>query len=134
MLDASREDAKRMMSKVSGADRVKLDEYFSSLRESEKSLQRSERWLSQEHVDVPFPENVPFKTDGLTEYLQKILKCAYFNERSTYLDLLFLAFKFDITRVANCMVNGIGLVIIRIRTRSKAKQDLLRTLKLTRPT
>ena len=101
MLDATREEAKSMMRQVSEADRVKLDEYFSSLRESEKSIQRSERWLSEKHVDVPFPENVPFKTDGLTEYLQKILKCAYFNERSTYLDLLFLAFKFDVTRVAN---------------------------------
>jgi hypothetical protein len=101
MLDASRDEAKSMMGKVSEADRVKLDEYFSSLRESEKSIQRSERWLREKHVDVPFPEKVPFKTDGLTEYLQKILKCAYFNERSTYLDLLFLAFKFDITRVAN---------------------------------
>lgn len=101
MLDASREEAKSMMRKASEADRAKLDEYFSSLRESEMSLQRSERWLSEEHVDVPFPENVAYKTDGLTEYLQKILKCTYFNERSTYLDLLFLAFKFDITRVAN---------------------------------
>ena len=101
MLDATREEAKSMMRQVSEADRVKLDEYFSSLRESEKSIQRSERWLSEKHVDVPFPENVAFKTDGLTEYLQKILKCTYFNERSTYLDLLFLAFKFDITRVAN---------------------------------
>ena len=101
MLDATREEAKSMMRQVSEADRGKLDEYFSSLRESEKSIQRSERWLSEKHVDVPFPENVPFKTDGLTEYLQKILKCTYFNERSTYLDLLFLAFKFDITRVAN---------------------------------
>ena len=107
MLDASRDDAKSLMRRVSEADRVKLDEYFSSLRESEKSLQRSERWLSQEHVDVPFPENVPFKTDGLTEYLQKILKCSYFNERSTYLDLLFLAFKFDITRVVNFYMVGL---------------------------
>ncbi|MGI9466193.1 MAG: DUF1552 domain-containing protein, partial [Rubripirellula sp.] len=39
MLDASREDAKSMMNKVSQGDRAKLDEYFSSLRESEKSLQ-----------------------------------------------------------------------------------------------
>jgi len=101
MLDATRDEAKSMMRKVSEGDREKLEEYFSSLRESEKSLQRSERWLSEKQVDVPFPENVPFKTDGLTEYLQKILKCSYFNERSTYLDLLFLAFKFDITRVAN---------------------------------
>ena len=101
MLDATRDEAKSIMRTVSEADRVKLDEYFSSLRESEKSLQRSQRWLSEKHIDVPFPENVPFKTDGLTEYLQKILKCAYFNERSTYLDLLFLAFKFDVTRVAN---------------------------------
>ncbi len=101
MLDATRDEAKSMMRTVSEADRVKLDEYFSSLRESEKSLQRSQRWLSEKHVDVPFPEKVPFKTDGLTEYLQKILKCTYFNERSTYLDLLFLAFKFDVTRVAN---------------------------------
>ena len=101
MLDATRDEAKSIMRTVSEADRVKLDEYFSSLRESEKSLQRSQRWLSEKHIEVPFPENVPFKTDGLTEYLQKILKCAYFNERSTYLDLLFLAFKFDVTRVAN---------------------------------
>ena len=71
MLDASREDAKSMMNKVSQADRVKLDEYFSSLRESEKSIQRSERWLNKKHVDVPFPENVKFETDGLSEYLEK---------------------------------------------------------------
>ena len=101
MLDASREDAKSMMLKVSEADRVKLDEYFSSLREAEKSIQRSERWLSQKHIDVPFPENVKFKTDGLSEYSQKILVCPHFNQRSTYLDLLFLAYKYDVTRVAN---------------------------------
>ena len=101
MLDASRDDAKSMMRKVSEADRVKLDEYFSSLRESEKSIQRSEHWLSQKDVEVPFPENVKFKTDGLSEYSQKILVCPHFNQRSTYLDLLFLAFKFDVTRVAN---------------------------------
>ena len=101
MLDASRDDAKSMMRKVSEADRVKLDEYFSSLRESEKSIQRSERWLSQKDVEVPFPENVKFKTDGLSEYSQKILVCPHFNQRSTYLDLLFLAYKFDVTRVAN---------------------------------
>ena len=101
MLDATREEAKSMMRKVSEADRVKLDEYFSSLRESEKSIQRSERWLSQKDVEVPFPENVKFKTDGLSEYSQKILVCPHFNQRSTYLDLLFLAFKYDVTRVAN---------------------------------
>jgi hypothetical protein len=101
MLDASRDDAKSMMNKVSEADRVKLDEYFSSLRESEKSIQRSERWLNKKHVDVPFPENVEFETDGLSEYSKKILVCPHFNKRSTYLDLLFLAFKYDVTRVAN---------------------------------
>jgi hypothetical protein len=101
MLDASRDDAKSMMRKVSEADRIKLDEYFSSLRESEKSIQRSERWLNKKRVDVPFPENVKFKTDGLSEYSQKILVCPHFNQRSTYLDLLFLAFKYDVTRVAN---------------------------------
>ena len=101
MLDASRDDAKSMMRKVSAADRVKLDEYFSSLRESEKSIQRAERWLSQKDVEVPFPENVKFKTDGLSEYSQKILVCPHFNQRSTYLDLLFLAYKYDVTRVAN---------------------------------
>ena len=101
MLDASREDAKSIMRQVSKQDRVKLEEYFSSLRESEKSIQRSERWLNSEHVEVPFPENVKFKTDGLSDYSQKILVCPHFNQRSTYLDLLFLAYKFDVTRVAN---------------------------------
>ena len=101
MLDASRDDAKSMMRKVSEEDRVKLDEYFSSLRESEKSIQRAEQWLSQKDVEAPFPENVKFKTDGLSEYSQKILVCPHFNQRSTYLDLLFLAYKYDVTRVAN---------------------------------
>jgi len=101
MLDASRDDAKSMMSKVSQKDRAKLDEYFSSLRESEKSIQRAEQWLNKKHVEVPFPENVKFDTDGLSEYSQKILVCPHFNQRSTYLDLLFLAFKYDVTRVAN---------------------------------
>ena len=101
MLDASRDDAKSMMRKVSEEDRVKLDEYFSSLRESEKSIQRAEQWLSQKDVEVPFPENVKFKTDGLSEYSQKILVCPHFNQRSTYLDLLLLAYKYDVTRVAN---------------------------------
>ena len=101
MLDASRDDAKSMMRKVSRQDHAKLDEYFSSLRESEKSIQRSERWLNKKHVDVPFPGNVKFKTDGLSEYSKKILVCPHFNKRSTYLDLLFLAFKYDVTRVAN---------------------------------
>ena len=101
MLDASRDDAKRMMSKVSQEDRAKLDEYFSSLRESEKSLQRAERWLNRKDVEVPFPENVPFDTEGLSDYSKKILVCPHFNKRSTYLDLLFLAYKYDVTRVAN---------------------------------
>ena len=101
MLDASREDARSKASKASKADQSKLDEYFSSLRESEKSIQRAERWLNQEHVEVPFPENVAFDTDGLSDYSKKILVCPHFNKRSTYLDLLFLAFKYDVTRVAN---------------------------------
>ena len=101
MLDATREEAKSLTKKVSQEDRAKLDEYFSSLRESEKSIQRSERWLNKKHIEVPFPENVKFNTVGCTEYLQKILTDRYFNERSTYLDLVFLAFKYDITRVAN---------------------------------
>jgi hypothetical protein len=101
MLDATRQEAKSLSNKVSKQDRAKLDEYFSSLRESEKSIQRSQRWLNKKHVEVPFPEHVKFNTAGCTEYLQKILTDKYFNERSTYLDLVFLAFKFDITRVAN---------------------------------
>jgi hypothetical protein len=101
MLDATRKQAKRLSNNVSKEDGVKLDEYFSSLRESEKSIQRAERWLSRKQVEVPFPENVKFDTKGCTEYLQKILTDTTFNERSTYLDLLFLAFKYDITRVAN---------------------------------
>ena len=101
MLDASRDEAKSMMNKMSQEDRAKLDEYFSSLRESEKSLQRAERWLNRKDVEVPFPENVPFDTEGLSDYSKKILVCPHFNKRSTYLDLLFLAYKYDVTRVAN---------------------------------
>lgn len=101
MLDATRKEAKRLSNNVSKEDREKLDEYFSSLRESEKSIQRAERWLSRKQVEVPFPENVKFDTQGCTEYLQKILADKIFNERSTFLDLIFLAYKYDVTRVVN---------------------------------
>ena len=101
MLDGTREEAKRLTNRVSKQDQVKLDEYFSSLRESERSIQRAERWLSKKHVEMPFPENVKFDTQGSSDYLQKILTDKYFNERSTFLDLIFLAYKYDVTRVAN---------------------------------
>ena len=43
------------MTRVSGRDRERLEEYFAALRESEQELNKSIEWLSNPRQDVEFP-------------------------------------------------------------------------------
>ena len=91
ILDAVNEQAKAMNRRLSGRDQQKLDQYFTSVREVEKSLQEEKAWLSRPRpkVDLKEPRN-----GTVTQQLPILF------------DLLALALQTDSTRVATIEVPG----------------------------
>jgi hypothetical protein len=90
ILDVVLDDARRLQSSVGGADRRKLDEYLSSIREVEMRIQRTERDNAQgpPAAGAP-PASIP--TD--------------FGEHARIMmDLLALAFQTDMTRVSTVLL------------------------------
>ena len=91
ILDAVTGQATRMNRRLSGRDRAKLDQYFTAIREVEKSIAMEKDWLSKPrpHVDAKEP------TDGPVTQQLPIL-----------FDLVALALETDITRVATIEIPG----------------------------
>jgi len=87
VLDALRESAKTLNGKLDAADRDKLDQYLTSVRDVERRLQMSREWL-----DKPKPKS-PIKTIGEAER-------QHIEEMPLLCDLLALALQTDSTRVA----------------------------------
>lgn len=87
VLDALRQSAKLMAGNLDAADRSKLDQYLTSVRDVERRLQMSEAWL-----DKPKP-NSPIKAIKDEERLQ-------IEEIPLFMDLMTLALQTDSTRVA----------------------------------
>jgi hypothetical protein len=94
VLDAVLEDAKDLNRKLGGADKRKLDQYLSGVRELEKRLARAEK-LSPVTLpdDVSRPVGVPA---DLTDHIR--LMC----------DLMVLAFQTDSTRICTFMLGREG--------------------------
>ena len=59
VLDATREDAKRMQQGLSKADIDKLEEYFQSVRDIEVRLAKEEQWLTVPKAKAPLMEPKP---------------------------------------------------------------------------
>ena len=92
ILDFVSDDAQRLETRLSGHDRRKMDEYFSSVREIEQRIDRAEHLAPVEIPDMNLPEGVP------TEFAEH-MKLMY--------DIMIMAFQTDSTRVATFMVaNG----------------------------
>ncbi len=87
VLDALRESAKQLGSSLDAADRGKLDQYLTSVRDVERRLQMSEAWL-----DKPKPKS-PIDAIKDEERLQ-------IEEIPLFMDLMTLALQTDSTRVA----------------------------------
>lgn len=83
VLDAVMDDARSLESKLGGADKRKLDEYLTSIREMENSLQRNKK----ENVEIKPPIEKP--TGIPKEYSEHMKALA---------DLQVLAFQADLTR------------------------------------
>jgi hypothetical protein len=87
VLDALRDSAKSLHGNLNNADRDKLDQYLTSVRDVERRLQMSEAWL-----DKPKPKpGIKAVTDEERMHIE---------EMPLFFDLLTLALQTDSTRVA----------------------------------
>jgi len=87
VLDALRESAKQLAGNLDAADRSKLDQYLTSVRDVERRLQMSELWLGR-----PKPR-APIEAIKDEERMQ-------IEEMPLFMDLMTLALQTDSTRVA----------------------------------
>ena len=87
VLDALRESAKSLHGDLNNADRDKLDQYLTSVRDVERRLQMSEAWL-----DKPKPK------PGIDPIADE--ERMHIEEMPLFFDLLTLALQTDSTRVA----------------------------------
>jgi hypothetical protein len=88
VLDFVMEDAKRMQARATGADRNKLDEYFTSVREIEQRIEQAEKHRRERpEIDVP---------NGVPETYREHIRAMY--------DLMLIAFQTDSTRVASFLL------------------------------
>jgi hypothetical protein len=83
VLDAVKDDAKSLESKLGGADRRKLDEYLTSIREMEGRLNRNKKEDAQIKPPIEKPTGIPKD---------------YSDHMKTLADLQVLAFQADLTR------------------------------------
>lgn len=94
VLDLVAEDATRLQKKLGQTDRRKLDEYFSSVRELEQRIERSQAETARiPKPDYPEPTGVPQDVD---EHVKQMF------------DLLVLALQTDSTRIATYMLANEG--------------------------
>lgn len=88
VLDFVLDDAKRLHNQASGADRVKLDEYLTSVREVEQRIERAENFR-REIPEGEIPNGVP---ESYREHLRLMF------------EMLALAFETDTTRIASFLL------------------------------
>ena len=91
ILDILQDDVRSLNRRLGPTDRMKVDEYLSSVRAVEKQVRRTEEWMNVPRPSVDATnlrlEVNPGSPDDLRDYLR------------TMFDLIFLAFQMDTTRV-----------------------------------
>ena len=102
ILDLVLDQSKDLRRNLGTADRRKLDEYETSVRDVELRVERSRAWL-----EVPLPDvdassiALDADPDGAKDYIAAIY------------DLMFLAFQTDLTRIASYQIGSYGPTIAR---------------------
>ncbi len=100
VMDTVQAQAKEMSRDLGKADQDKLDEYFTSVRELEQRMVKSEEWSKRPKpkVDAKQPKDITDRAD--------LIGCT----RLMY-DLIHLALQTDSTRIITLQVQGSGLVV-----------------------
>lgn len=103
ILDAVAGQAKTLQGRVGGADRDRLDQYFTSVRELEQRMQMSREW---EHRPRPtVSASVPLDPASPREYMDKV--------RLMY-DLARLAFETDSTRSVALLLDSVNSPVLEL--------------------
>lgn len=97
MLDLVLEHSKSLQRRLGKVDRKKLDEYLESVRQIEKRVGQSERWL---HVPKPQVNATDLLLDADDTTPGELMKTMY--------DLMFLAFQTDSTRAATYQIGNMN--------------------------
>jgi hypothetical protein len=99
VLDAVRDQAKRLQASASAGDREKLDEYFTSIRELEQRLAEAEAWSKKPKpkVDAKPPQNVMNSADLI-------------GRTRLWFDLIHLALQTDSSRLVTLQLLGTSSV------------------------
>lgn len=97
IMDTVSAEAKRMSSRVGQADRDKLDEYFTSVRDMERKLAKSEDWIQKPKpvVDAKAPSDIDENADII-------------GRMQLLFELVPLALQTDSTRLITILVQGRG--------------------------
>jgi hypothetical protein len=104
ILDAVARQAQLLQRDVSGEDRSRLDQYFTSVRDLEHRLQTSRGWENKPKPVVSVPE--PVDPSSPAQYTENV-KLMY--------DLAKLAFESDSTRAITLMLNSVGTPVLQIQ-------------------
>ena len=100
VLDDNLAEVRTLTQKMSAADKGRLDQYLTSVREAEISTRRADAWL-----DTPLPKISEADRKRTNRDIAKTQAGDYF--RTVY-DLMVLAFQTDVTRVATFSLGGEG--------------------------
>ena len=99
-LDDNLAEVRTLSQKMSAADKGRLDQYLTSVREAEIRTRRADEWL-----DTPLPKISEADRKRTNRDIAKTQAGDYF--RTVY-DLMVLAFQTDVTRVATFSLGGEG--------------------------
>lgn len=100
VLDANLDEVRQLQQVMGTADKGRLDQYLSSVRETEIRTRRADAWL-----DTPLPSISESDRKRTNRDVPATLAGDYF--RTVY-DLIVLAFQTDVTRVATFSLGGEG--------------------------
>ena len=103
VLDANLAEVRRLEQKMGAADKGRMDQYLSSVREAEIRTRRADTWL-----DTPLPNISENDRKRTNRDIAETQAGDYF--RTVY-DLMVLAFQTDVTRVATFSLGGEGHAI-----------------------
>ncbi len=112
ILDRVKEEAEGLNNRVSSADKAKLDEYLSSVREVEKRVAPARNAKNKADASGKTTIGMPRPADGLPEDIREHMKLMC--------DLLALGFQTDKTRVATLLlcrdISGLFYPFLNVRT------------------
>lgn len=102
ILDLVMDQSRSLQNHLGVADRRKLDEFETSVRETELRVERSRRWLK---IPLPDVDRDSIDIDVTTEAPKEYLRAIY--------DLQFLAFQTDLTRISTYQIGSYGPSLAR---------------------